>query len=202
MNAAAAWLCWPPGPLNDAPGSVRHVGDSTQTVCTYSRAKLSPFLRPLTIRQAGGTSPRYPFESITCRPRASEARQAQSRSLGYAHWPELFHLYEALWMQSRSLGYAHWPEPTRSPGTRAQQSRSLGYAHWPERHGGCAVIGHESRSLRYAHWPELLLCSQRDVLESRSLGYAHWPEPGQHGVICPQPPRPHSPPSPAASSPC
>lgn len=77
MNAAAAWLCWPPGPLNDAPGSVRHVGDSTQTVCTYSRAKLSPFLRPLTIRQAGGTSPRYPFESITCRPRASEARQAR-----------------------------------------------------------------------------------------------------------------------------
>ena len=77
VNAAAAWLCWPPGPLNDAPGSVRHVGDSTQTVCTYSRAKLSPFLRPLTIRQAGGTSPRYPFESITCRPRASEARQAR-----------------------------------------------------------------------------------------------------------------------------
>ena len=77
MNAAAAWLCWPPGPLNDAPGSVRHLGDSTQTVCTYSRAKLSPFLRPLTIRQAGGTSPRYPFESITCRPRASEARQAR-----------------------------------------------------------------------------------------------------------------------------
>lgn len=61
MNAAAAWLCWPRGPLNDAPGSVRHVGDSTQTVCTYSRAKLSPFLRPLTIRQPGGTSPGAPF---------------------------------------------------------------------------------------------------------------------------------------------
>ena len=35
---------------------------------------------------------------------------AESRSLGYAHWPELATLCEDRRDESRSLGYAHWPE--------------------------------------------------------------------------------------------
>ena len=35
--------------------------------------------------------------------------------------------------ESRSLGYAHWPERVALPVARTSQSRSLGYAHWPER---------------------------------------------------------------------
>ena len=34
----------------------------------------------------------------------------ESRSLGYAHWPELGLMCVAYEEQSRSLGYAHWPE--------------------------------------------------------------------------------------------
>ena len=34
--------------------------------------------------------------------------------------------------ESRSLGYAHWPEPVQTVGMFRVQSRSLGYAHWPE----------------------------------------------------------------------
>ena len=35
-------------------------------------------------------------------------------------------------IESRSLGYAHWPEPSSTPAATRAQSRSLGYAHWPE----------------------------------------------------------------------
>ena len=35
----------------------------------------------------------------------------ESRSLGYAHWPEHIQIHHLDTEQSRSLGYAHWPEP-------------------------------------------------------------------------------------------
>ena len=36
--------------------------------------------------------------------------EPESRSLGYAHWPELRPMIINKLYQSRSLGYAHWPE--------------------------------------------------------------------------------------------
>ena len=56
----------------------------------------------------------------------------QSRSLGYAHWPEQAGPFAGGNGQSRSLGYAHWPEHTPAEVLQADESRSLGYAHWPE----------------------------------------------------------------------
>ena len=50
----------------------------------------------------------------------------KSRSLGYAHWPELAAPCDAACHQSRSLGYAHWPEPTPSRLASDQSGRSLG----------------------------------------------------------------------------
>lgn len=44
-------------PPCDGPGSVRHVGDSSQTAPLRGRAKLSPKLQPPTIRQQGGQVP-------------------------------------------------------------------------------------------------------------------------------------------------
>ena len=35
-------------------------------------------------------------------------------------------------LESRSLGYAHWPELSCAIFQPKQESRSLGYAHWPE----------------------------------------------------------------------
>ena len=43
------------------------------------------------------------------RAQLSELHQ-ESRSLGYAHWPELGWPQNRTKLQSRSLGYAHWPE--------------------------------------------------------------------------------------------
>ena len=56
----------------------------------------------------------------------------QSRSLGYAHWPERACSAVSARLESRSLGYAHWPELAAIIATRKAESRSLGYAHWPE----------------------------------------------------------------------
>ena len=58
---------------------------------------------------------------------------SKSRSLGYAHWPELGVCSAYFPQQSRSLGYAHWPEHALLVLGLALESRSLGYAHWPER---------------------------------------------------------------------
>ena len=66
------------------------------------------------------------------------AHEAESRSLGYAHWPELAGRLEQECEQSRSLGYAHWPELRAGVMRMMEQSRSLGYAHWPE--PVCVVI--------------------------------------------------------------
>ena len=57
--------------------------------------------------------------------------------------------------QSRSLGYAHWPEPVVVSIKSSAKSRSLGYAHWPELRRARSASSLESRSLGYAHWPEL-----------------------------------------------
>ena len=57
---------------------------------------------------------------------------SKSRSLGYAHWPELRSENEMQITQSRSLGYAHWPELFNFTTKDFGESRSLGYAHWPE----------------------------------------------------------------------
>ena len=62
----------------------------------------------------------------------ARAERPKSRSLGYAHWPELPYHLRALAAQSRSLGYAHWPEPRQTYRALGVESRSLGYAHWPE----------------------------------------------------------------------
>ena len=79
-------------------------------------------------------------------------------------------------LKSRSLGYAHWPELDHDVGPPNWESRSLGYAHWPEL--GVAQVGFvlQSRSLGYAHWPELQWWWRKEIPKSRSLGYAHWPE--------------------------
>ena len=63
----------------------------------------------------------------------------ESRSLGYAHWPELPFDRLNTAQQSRSLGYAHWPEPFVVDLKTTDESRSLGYAHWPEL-GGAALL--------------------------------------------------------------
>ena len=98
------------------------------------------------------------------------------------HWDMRTGRNRACWRlkcarESRSLGYAHWPELSARSTVREVESRSLGYAHWPERSFPHGARIHESRSLGYAHWPELRGCSGAGAAESRSLGYAHWPEP-------------------------
>ena len=78
--------------------------------------------------------------------------------------------------ESRSLGYAHWPEPAPPWKACRAESRSLGYAHWPELKARVEACAAKSRSLGYAHWPEPVLLINTANTESRSLGYAHWPE--------------------------
>ena len=57
-------------------------------------------------------------------------------------------------LESRSLGYAHWPEQAWAAANPAMESRSLGYAHWPEQDWARRIMARQSRSLGYAHWPE------------------------------------------------
>ena len=78
--------------------------------------------------------------------------------------------------ESRSLGYAHWPEPDAARRSQTRKSRSLGYAHWPELVSTTTNGSGKSRSLGYAHWPEPRHVDHVEVCQSRSLGYAHWPE--------------------------
>ena len=93
---------------------------------------------------ASARSRSLPMPSITlqCRPRRNSRYRAasfasslsgESRSLGYAHWPEPKLGATGTALESRSLGYAHWPELAVTPAISMRQSRSLGYAHWPER---------------------------------------------------------------------
>ena len=71
----------------------------------------------------------------------------ESRSLGYAHWPERAAPVAPLPSQSRSLGYAHWPEQAHCVNDYAAKSRSLGYAHWPE-----LEVGRLRRCKSLDHW--------------------------------------------------
>ena len=114
----------------------------------------------------------------------------QSRSLGYAHWPERTIPYDQsagsldhwdmrtgrnwpdqAWAagESRSLGYAHWPEPS-------VQSLRLNTApdHWDR----CCNHGPSTSCLD--HWDMRTgrnSSGRRTTSDSPSLGYAHWPEP-------------------------
>ena len=97
------------------------------------------------------------------------AQNSQSRSLGYAHWPEPYCGCALGSVESRSLGYAHWPEQARQPEQLRDQSRSLGYAHWPElnKYGEVAFVSLD-------HWD---MRTGRNTLIPRmtvSLSLDHW----------------------------
>ena len=112
---------------------------------SVSLAKCSLFARRSEIAQAVAS---YLIQSVVW-------NGAQSRSLGYAHWPEQTASTWTALAKSRSLGYAHWPERVKRPIRWLCESRSLGYAHWPELGLGAHLLAPQSRSLGYAHWPEL-----------------------------------------------
>lgn len=91
VNAAAAWLCWPHGPLNDAPAPSGRWGKAP---------KLRPgavgrsFPHPSTPHHpaAGGTSPGISLNRQFAGIQASEARQAVGKtpvgkcSVGVGMW--------------------------------------------------------------------------------------------------------------------
>ena len=71
--------------------------------------------------------------------------------------------------ESRSLGYAHWPEPVEKQGFSEEQSRSLGYAHWPELQHA-AELGVDSLD----HWDMRTGRNGENTAPSYSQSLDHW----------------------------